>query len=73
MEVTPHITLVVQSVPPIVTRVANPMDVAGLIIERVFVRPVVAGLLQIGSTSNNWISSATTVLFHRPFAKLCVV
>lgn len=69
LNTTPDVIRVVQSVPPVVTGMANPVNVSLLIIQGVFIWTVVAGLLQIHSTAGNGKLPATTILLHRPFAQ----
>lgn len=56
--------------PAIVAVVANPVYISLLVVKRILVRAVVAGILQTVETSNDWEFPATTIPSHLPFAGL---
>lgn len=64
----PHVTLIIQSVPAIVARVTNAVNITSLIIEGILVGAVVAGLLHSIDAPHNGEFPATTVLAHFPLA-----
>lgn len=70
MRAGPIVILVVQRVPTIVTFVADTVNIADLIIQCVFVGPVMAGLLHSFTATHNWVLATSTVLLQIPLTCL---
>lgn len=63
------IVRVIQSVPAIVARVTNAVDITSFIVEGILVGAVMTGLLNAVKAPNDWELPATTVLAHFPLAR----
>lgn len=68
VHISPYISIIIESVPPIVAAVANAMHITTLIVQSVFVGAVMAGLLFSIMAPDDWRLPSPAILLHFPFA-----
>lgn len=68
VHISPDISIIIERVPPIVATVANPVDIAALIVQCVFIGAMMAGLLLTSMAPDDWMLPSPAILFHGPFA-----